>query len=341
MVSAQVDAGQPARKARAGPRSSASIDNCSASGQYHYQKPRLTHLCSGGTVARIEADLHKTWLKASAEGDVAVARPAIGMMTYSFGGSVREGLIDVPGIVRLCARLGVEAIDLAESHWQDPERDIPATIAALEETGLTIASSHTGADLVTRGASAKAERERQLRGIFGRLARVNCKYVMLGSTTGDLAPGDWRREYGIGLGECAPIAEDYGLTVTFENRGGAAGLLVGTADHCEEILGHAADPRVRFTFDVANFRYVGADHIEAFERLVKVTSHVHLKDVVPRGGSFAMVPLGEGEVDNVPVIKQLAARGFDGCLAIECGGQGTDEEDARRSVFFVKDVLER
>ena len=263
------------------------------------------------------------------------------MMTFSFGRSVREGIIDVPGIIRFCAGLGVEAIDLAESHWQDPDNDIPATLAALEETGLTIASSHTGADLVTRGPEARAERERQLRDIFGRLARVDCKCVMLGSTTADLAPEDWRREYGVGLGECVPIAEDYGLTVTFENRGGAAGLLVGTADHCEEILGYAADPRVRFTFDVANFRYVGADHIAAFERLAKHTSHVHLKDVVPRGDSFAMVPLGEGEVDNVPVIRQLVAQGFDGCLAIECGSRGTDEEDARRSVAFVKDALGR
>ena len=254
---------------------------------------------------------------------------------------MRAGSIDVPGIIRLCAKLGVEAIDLAESHWQDPDNDIPATVAALQETGLTIASSHTGADLVTRGPEASAERGRQLRAIFERLARVDCKHVMLGSTTGDLAPEDWRREYGVGLGECVPIAEDYGLTVTFENRGGAAGLLVGTADHCEEILGYAADPRVRFTFDVANFRYVGADHIAAFERLAKYTSHVHLKDVVPRGDSFAMVPLGEGEVDNTHIIRELAARGFEGCLAVECGGRGTDEEDARTSVAFVKGVLGR
>lgn len=268
-----------------------------------------------------------------------MARPMVGMMTYSFGGSIREGSISLPEVIRLCATFGVEAIDLAEAHLQDPAKDIPATIAVLEETGLTIASSHTGLDLVTRGAAAKAERERQAREIFERLARVNCRHVMLGSITGELSAEDWRREYGIGLGECAPVAEEYGLTVTFENRGGPAGLLVGTADHCEEILEYARDPRVRFTFDVGNFRYVGADHNAAFERLAQYTSHVHLKDVVPRGESFVMVPLGEGKVDNAPIIRKLAARGFDGCLAIECGGLGTDEEDARKSVAFVQGVL--
>lgn len=269
-----------------------------------------------------------------------MAQLTIGMMTYSFGGSIREGSICLPDVIRLCATFGVEAIDLAEAHvLKDPEETIPATLAALEETGLTIASSHTGLDLVTRGASAKAERERQAREIFGRLAQLKCSYVMLGSVTGDLSAADWRREYGVGLGECAPIAEDYGLTVTFENRGGPAGLMVGTADHCEEILAWTGDARVRFTFDVANFRYVGADHDAAFERLVQYTSHVHLKDVVPRGESFGMVPLGEGEVDNAPIIRKLAAQGFEGCLAIECGGLGSDEEDARKSVAFVQDVL--
>jgi len=116
-------------------------------------------------------------------------------------------------------------------------------------------------------------------------------------------------------------------------------LLVGTADHCEEILEYAGAPRVRFTFDVGNFRYVGADHDAAFERLARHTSHVHLKDVVPRGESFSMVPLGEGEVDNAPIIRKLVAGGFDGCLAIECGGLGTDEDDARKSVAFVQDVF--
>jgi sugar phosphate isomerase/epimerase len=53
-----------------------------------------------------------------------------------------------------------------------------------------------------------------------------------------------------------------------------------------------------------------------------------------------MVPLGEGEVDNAPIIRKLAERGFAGCLAIECGGLGTDKEDARRSVAFVKNVLD-
>ncbi|MBT3375283.1 MAG: sugar phosphate isomerase/epimerase [Lentisphaerae bacterium] len=267
-----------------------------------------------------------------------MAKPAIGMMTYSFGRSIREGCMSLPDAIRLCATLGVEAIDLAEAHLGDPQADISAFLAALSDTGLPVASSHTGLDLITRGEAARGEREQEARRIFERLGKLDCGHVMLGSPTGDLSAEDWRREYGIGLGECAPIAADYGITVTFENRGGPAGLLVGTADHCEEILGHAGDTGVRFTFDVGNFRYVGADHNAAFERLAQYTAHVHLKDVVPRGESFGMVPLGEGEVDNAPIIRKLAASGFGGCLAIECGGLGTDEDDARKSVEFVQNV---
>ena len=96
---------------------------------------------------------------------------------------------------------------------------------------------------------------------------------------------------------------------------------------------------VRFTFDVGNFRYVDRDSDEAFDRLADTIAHVHLKDLLPSGDSFDMVPLGEGEVDNAPTIRKLIKRGYTGCIAIECGGQGADLEDARKSVEFVKDVL--
>ena len=268
-----------------------------------------------------------------------MAEPTLGMMTYSFNRMVRDGEIDVAGIIRFCGELGVQEMDVGEAHWADPDKDIPATLKAMEETGITVASSHTAVDLVTRTDEAKAERETKLREICEKLAAVKSRCIMLGSPTNDLSPEEWRKQFGIGLGEAAPIAEEYGLTVSFENRGGAAGLMVGTVEHCLEILESANDPRVRFTFDVGNFRYVGADWDAAFGRLADTIVHVHLKDVVPKGESFQMVPLGEGEVDNAPTIRKLMDLGYTGTLAIECGGRGTDKEDAAKSVEFAKGVL--
>lgn len=270
-----------------------------------------------------------------------MAGPLLGMMTYSFNRTVTDGQIDVPGIVRLCADMGLDSVDVTERHWLDPERDVPATAAVLGDTGLTVGCCNTALDLITRGAQAEAERQQALRGIFGRLAQVGCQIVMLGSTTGDLSPEEWREQFGMGLGESVPIAEEYGITVTFENRGGTAGLFVGTVEHCLEIMQHSGGDRLRFTFDVGNFHYVGKDPNEAFERLADTIAHVHLKDVEPRGDSFGMVPLGKGEVDNAPIIQKLAQRGYTGCLAIECGGRGDDEEDARKSAEFARASLGR
>jgi sugar phosphate isomerase/epimerase len=268
-----------------------------------------------------------------------MALPTIGMMTYSYHGLIREGGIDLPGIIRHCTELGVTGLDLAEALLGGPQGDIGATLEALKENGVTVHSSHSSTDLVGRGAEAKAKREVAVRGICEKLAKVGCQRLMLGSPTNDLTPEQWRPQYGIGLAEAAPIAEDYGMTVTFESRGGAMGLYVGSAAHCLEILEAAGDARVRSTFDVANFRYMGEDRDAAFDALADTISHVHLKDVVPHGDSFRMVPLGEGEVDNAPTIRKLLARGYDGCLAIECGGQGCDREDAAASVAFVRRVL--
>jgi L-ribulose-5-phosphate 3-epimerase len=263
----------------------------------------------------------------------------IGMMTFSFNRMISEGQIDVPGIVRFCAGLGVQDMDITDRHWLQPDKDVLATAEALEETGLGVACCNTSLDMISRGPEAKAERERQLRKLFDRLSKVKCRAVMLGSSTGDLSPEEWREQFGAGLAEALPIADDCGITVTFENRGGSMGLMVGTVEHCLEILEHANDPRLRFTFDVGNFRYVAKDSDEAFDRLADTIAHVHLKDLVSSGESFGMVALGEGEVDNAPTIRKLIERGYTGCIAIECGGQGADPDDAQKSVEFVKGVL--
>lgn len=273
----------------------------------------------------------------------------IGMMTFSFSKMISEGRIDVPGVVRFCAELGLQDVDITERHWLDFDRDVPATVEALEETGLGVACCNTWLDLVTRSSHAKAEREKRLHELFSRLTEVGCRSVMLSSVTNDLSPEEWRKQFGIGLAEAVPVAENYDITVTFENRGGSMGLMVGTVEHCLEIMKHADDPRLWLTFDVGNFRYVGRDSNEAFDRLADTIAHVHLKDpaflalgdprVVPSGDSFKMMPLGEGEVDNAPIIRKLVERGYSGCIAIECGGRGMDLEDARKSVDFVKRVL--
>jgi sugar phosphate isomerase/epimerase len=178
-----------------------------------------------------------------------------------------------------------------------------------------------------------------MRAICEKLAKVHCRAIMLGSPVNDLDGPEWRRQYGIGLAEVVPIADDYGMTVTFESRGGTMGLIIGTAQHCIDVLEAADEPRLRTTFDVGNFRYMGEDWDAAFDRLADTIAHVHLKDVVPKGESFQMVPLGEGEVDNGPTLRKLAARGYTGCAAIECGGRGRDREDAAQSVAFAKGVL--
>jgi len=260
----------------------------------------------------------------------------LGMMTFSFDGMIRKRQIDVPGIIRFCYELGLDAVELTERHWINPEEDIPATAEALKETGLRAACCNTSLDLITRGEEARRERERRLRDLFDTLKELGCDIVMLGSPTKDLPPEEWRRQFAIGLSEAASLAEDYGITVTFENRGGSMGLMVGTTEHCLQILKHADDPRIRLTFDVGNFRYVGEDSSEAFDRLAHLIAHVHLKDLISRCNSFEMVPLGEGEVDNGVIIQKLMDLGYGGCLAIECGGRGTDLEDARKSVEFVK-----
>jgi len=72
-----------------------------------------------------------------------MANMTIGMMTFSFNGMISKGRTDVPGIVRFCAELGLQDIDLTDRHWLYPDKDVPATVEALEETGLGVACCNT------------------------------------------------------------------------------------------------------------------------------------------------------------------------------------------------------
>ena len=157
-----------------------------------------------------------------------MAELTVGMMTFSFNGMLRDGAIDLPGLIRYCATLGVEDMDIAGTLPGSPAGEISSVQAALDETGIGVASSHFGLDLVTRGAAAKVKRERELREFFAILGQIRCRAVMLGSPVNDLSPEQWRRDYGLGLAEAVVVAEDYGLTVTFESRGGSMGQYVGT-----------------------------------------------------------------------------------------------------------------
>ncbi len=62
---------------------------------------------------------------------------------------------------------------------------------------------------------------------------------------------------------------------------------------------------IRYTFDVANWAWVGEDPLENAKRMSEFVSYIHLKDVQFIGGTPNAVPLGEGVLPLVEILSVL------------------------------------
>ncbi|KAF2416218.1 sugar phosphate isomerase/epimerase [Microbacterium sp. B35-30] len=132
-------------------------------------------------------------------------------------------------------------------------------------------------------------------------------------------------------GEIIRVAEAHEVTVTIEVHG----YFTTRAESLGEMLDFCGDsPWLRLNLDTGNTFIAGNDPVEFAGRFLDKIHHVHIKDVseslaaAVRGGATGIaishVAAGDGvNADNIRVIlRQLADRGFDGVLSIECEGQG-------------------
>ena len=99
-------------------------------------------------------------------------------------------------------------------------------------------------------------------------------------------------------------------------------------------------------FDPANFILYGSDDPVAAARvLAGRTSMAHMKDgtASDKPGEVwgADVPLGQGEVDFVAVLKTLEEGGFTGALVVEREAGDDRIGDLAAARLFVEDVVKK
>ena len=115
--------------------------------------------------------------------------------------------------------------------------------------------------------------------------------------------------------EVAPTIERSGLVVAIENEGAC---MLGTTELLPRLIEEIGSPSVRALWDPANGAHDGElPYPDAFERIMPLTVHVHLKDGRHVGGRWQHAIVGQGEVGLVEVSRALAERGYDGWVALE------------------------
>ncbi len=103
------------------------------------------------------------------------------------------------------------------------------------------------------------------------------------------------------------------------------------------ILRAVKDPAVRLIFDGFNFYPSGLEMMDAYDTLKKYSVHYHFKNLL--WTSHECVPLNEGDVDFIPLIKALKQDGYDGYVTFEYFGEDSPELIRKSKEWFVK-ILE-
>ena len=141
------------------------------------------------------------------------------------------------------------------------------------------------------------------------------------------------------LGQAVDAMRACGHTVGFE-----------TGQESGEALAEALDDLgrdfVSVNFDPANFILYGSDDPLAAARILAGrTSMAHMKDGTPsdKPGQVwgADVPLGQGNVDFLAVLKALEEGGFTGALVVEREAGNNRIGDLAAARLFVEDLLKR
>ena len=124
-------------------------------------------------------------------------------------------------------------------------------------------------------------------------------------------PADWRNKVIDQLGLMLEDATAAGIKLLHENEKGIYGDI---DDRCVDIMQVYGD-KMGCIFDPANFIQSGVKPIEAFRKLEKWITYMHIKDAIMADG--AVVPAGKGEGDIPTILDALGKKADKMILTLE------------------------
>jgi inosose dehydratase len=232
--------------------------------------------------------------------------------------------------------IGFDGIENGHRWPEDPE----ALKALLGRYGLKFVSGWYSTELLTRSV------EEEIAAVEGHLARLKangctvcivceCSNTVHGRR--DVAVNDRPRltaaemaEFGARIEAFAAWMASQGVTLAYHHH---MGTVVESPDEIDAFMA-ATGPATRLLFDAGHCAFGGGDPAEVLARHADRVAHFHAKNirrpVTERvraegmsfldgvlAGAFTVPGDPEGAIDFVPLLRILAAAGYDGWLVIE------------------------
>ncbi len=165
-------------------------------------------------------------------------------------------------------------------------------------------------------------------------AELGAEHIVVGGGA-KRSSGNTSRDYfllGQGLNKVADIAEKYSLIPSFHPH---LGTCVETAEQVEETLKHT---RINLCPDTAHLAAGGSDNSTLIQVYADRIKYIHLKDYTVN--PFSFVPLGDGQLNFIPIIQALRTIGYDGWITVETDGYAGDPKtSAKKSKQYLEKLL--
>ena len=267
----------------------------------------------------------------------------ISIMSHCFYEEFASGAIEFDGFISFCSDIKADGIELSDHHLA--EKDYENAGKKLLDAGLELPSYVIVADFVQADEKIMDNEVGKVMEKIDRAAYYGGKHVMVspGGIKEGLNLEEARKLIIKGLKKVSSYAARKGITLSIENHGGFARLR-GKIQHMKEFIDNI--PALSLTYDVGNYLMAGDEPLYALKELYGRIVHVHLKDFVisneakdTNTKTYKGVPIGEGIVPNLDVIKILKKSGYSGYLSIEYGGNIPPDIGVKRSLRYLKNVL--
>ena len=166
----------------------------------------------------------------------------------------------------------------------------------------------------------------------------DCVSLWSGVLREELPRGEAMARLVEGLGEVLDFAAAAGVPVGFEPE---PGMFVDSMAAYGELLEAIGHQRLRLTLDVGHLHCQGETPPEDYvRRWASRLVNVHLEDM--RRGVHEHLMFGEGEIDFPPILRALAAVGYQGGVYVELSRHSHESPAAaRRALEFLKPLIER
>lgn len=243
---------------------------------------------------------------------------------------------------RVAAAMGITYLEIQLPHHLAlgaGEAEMEAAKRMAREAGVRIVAIAGSSDFTSAAPAALEEAIGRAQRQVDLAARLDAEVVRLftGGLAWECVPPEVYTRLHYALDRIGDYAQAKGVTVAIENHGGV------TADggRIARLMRGVHNKAVGINYDAANFLKIGVDPLIALRQIIPWVNYSHWKDVRWANGDTAYCALGEGEVQWVPIVRELERAGYQGYWAIEYEASEDIERGTRDSLTHLRHLVEK